>query len=364
MHRLLGPRKGSPFFRYNEQNYLPYDLVVIDEASMVDLPLMAKLMRALDPATKLVILGDRHQLASVEPGAILGDLCRRDKLTTFSASFIDCASQVVEASSLTVSTDRRADSLVELRRSHRFGDESGIGLLSRALNNGDGDGALKILHDSSYPDVVWREVDNRRRLHGELKKRFENKAPAWFGLVEPGQALKELERSQLLCAVRRGPFGVEGVNPLVEEILAARFPVVPGERNYQGRPVMISRNDYELELYNGDTGIIMPEPGKTGRTQAFFPGRGNDCREIAFTMLPPHETVYAMTVHKSQGSEFNEVVVILPDHPSAVLSRELLYTAVTRARERLEIWADSKVFLEAVSSVLGRHSGLRDSENR
>jgi exodeoxyribonuclease V alpha subunit len=359
LHRLLGPRKGTPFFKHNARNLLPYDMVIIDEASMVDLPLMAKLMRALSPDARLVLLGDRYQLASVEPGAVLGDLCRREQLTTFSSSFIKCASRITEVGGLSESSDCRADSLVELRTSHRFEDKSGIGLLSRAMNHGDAEGALKILCDGSYPDVVWRQVDNAGRLREELKNRFSNESPAWFGSVEPGQALQEMGRSQLLCAIRKGVFGVDGVNSMVEEILSASFPIVPGG-TYQGRPVMISLNDYEMGLYNGDTGVVMAEPGEAARTFAFFPGQEGDCRKVALTMLPPHETIFAMTIHKSQGSEFDQVVVILPDHRSAVLSLELLYTAITRARKRLEIWGDPKIFREAVSVALGRHSGLRD----
>ena len=360
LHRLLGPRKGTPFFKHNRRNLLPYDLVIIDEASMVDLPLMAKLMRALSPDSRLVILGDRHQLASVEPGAVLGDLCRREELTTFSSSFIKRASRITEVGGLSVSPDRRADSLVELQTSHRFGDQSGIGLLSRAMNHGDAEGALKILYDDSCPDVVWRQVDNAGRLREELQNRFNNEPPAWFGSVEPGQALQDMGRSQLLCAVRKGVFGVNGVNSMVEEILSASFPVVPGASDYQGRPLMISRNDYEAGLYNGDSGIIMAEPDEAVRTFAFFPGQEGGYRKVALTMLPPHETIFAMTIHKSQGSEFDQVVVILPDHRSAVLSRELLYTAITRARKKLEIWGDPEIFREAVSVALGRHSGLRD----
>ncbi|MFO7606406.1 MAG: exodeoxyribonuclease V subunit alpha [Desulfurivibrionaceae bacterium] len=357
LHRLLGSRRDSPFFIHDENNRLPYDLVVVDEASMVDLPLMAKLVRALRADTRLVLLGDRNQLASVEPGAVLGDICQREELSEFSEEFLKLAASLTEVRNL-VPGEGRGDSLVELRVSHRFGMESGIGMLGRAINRADTDAALGAFRDERYSDIVWREVGSERGLQRMLAERFAAFPPGWFGVEEPEQAVRALGRSQVLCAVRHGGFGVYGVNFYIEKILAEEWPATPGGTAYRGRPVMIVENNYDVKLFNGDTGLVLADPDNGEALCAFFPDGDGGVRKIPLAMLPAHETAYAMTVHKSQGSEFDEVVVILPDHRSPVLTRELLYTALTRARQRVEVWSSVAVFTDTVQAVVGRHGGL------
>jgi exodeoxyribonuclease V alpha subunit len=359
LHRLLGFRKDSPFFRHDEKNKLACELVVVDEASMIDLPLMAKLLRALRPTTKLILLGDRNQLASVEPGAVLGDICRDDILGTFSGEFIGRAATLTDVAGIPAGGDGQADSLVELRVSHRFGRRSGIALVGQAVNRGDAAAALAVFQDGDYPDVAWREIANGEQLRRELANRFSEYPPGWFGVGEPAQALRSLASFQILCAVRQGAFGVQPVNLLVEDILAAKWGVRPGALAYPGRPVMIGENNYELQLYNGDLGLIMADPARDDALQAFFPGGEKGARMVPLAMLPDHATAYAMTVHKSQGSEFDEIVVILPDWQSAVLSRELLYTALTRARRKVEVWGRTEIFRAGVLTEIRRHSGLR-----
>ncbi len=360
LHRLLGGRKGSPFFKHDAKNQLPYDLVVVDEASMVDLPLMAKLMRALRPETKLVLLGDRNQLASVEPGAVLGDICNREALPAFSRDFLAKAAAVTCVNGLEVGGNGQADSLVELQASHRFGADSGIDLVGQAITRGDANAALVVFQDENYPDVVWRDIRSGEQLRQELASRFMDCPPGWFGLDDPAQALQRLGSCQVLCAVRQSPFGVNLVNGYIEEALLAKWRVVPGGLGYPGRPVQIVVNNYELQLYNGDTGIILADPAKEGALQVFFPAGASAPRKIPLALLPDHETAYAMTVHKSQGSEFDEVVIILPDWQSAVLSRELLYTALTRARQKVEVWGRVDIFEGTVQAAISRHGGLRD----
>ncbi|MFN2366887.1 MAG: exodeoxyribonuclease V subunit alpha [Desulfurivibrionaceae bacterium] len=357
LHRLLGPRRDSPFFIHDENNRLPYDLVVVDEASMVDLPLMAKLVRALRADTRLVLLGDRNQLASVEPGAVLGDICQREVLPEFSEEFLKLAASLTEVSDL-VTGGGWGDSLVELRVSHRFGMESGIGMLGRAINRGDTDAALGAFRDERYSDIVWREVGSERELQRMLAERFAAFPPGWFGVEEPERAVRALGRSQVLCAVRHGGFGVNGVNLYIEKILAEEWPATVGAMAYRGRPVMIVENNYDVKLFNGDTGLVLADPDNGEALCGFFPDGDGWVRKIPLAMLPAHETAYAMTVHKSQGSEFDEVVVILPDRRSPVLTRELLYTALTRARQRVEVWSSVEVFTDTVQTVIGRHGGL------
>ncbi len=357
LHRLLGPRRDSPFFIHDENNRLPYDLVVVDEASMVDLPLMAKLVRALRADTRLVLLGDRNQLASVQPGSVLGDICHRQVLPEFSEEFLELAAPLTEVSDL-IPAGGRGDSLVELQVSHRFGMESGIGLLGRAINLGDTDAALELFRDMRCSDIVWREIGSERELQRKLAERFAAFPPAWFGVEEPEQAVRTLGRAQMLCAVRHGGFGVNGVNLYIEKILAEKWPVTPGVSAYQGRPVMIVENNYDVKLFNGDTGLVLADPDTGKALSAFFPDGDGGVRKIPLAMLPAHETAYAMTVHKCQGSEFDEVVVILPDRRSPVLTRELLYTALTRARQTVEVWSSAEVFADTVQAVVGRHGGL------
>lgn len=363
LHRLLGYRQDSPFFRHDEQNKLAYDLVIVDEASMVDLPLMAKLMRALEAETRLVLLGDRNQLASVEPGAVLADICGHEA-PSFSGDFLDKAATITGVEGLGVGAGSRVDSLIELQVSHRFGVDSGIAKVGRAINRGEWQDALSLLQGDEYPDVGWRDVADGQQLRQALAARFGEQPPGWFGIDDPEQSLQALGASQVLCAVRKGVFGVEQVNGCIEEALASKWGIVPGSRFYPGRPVMVSVNNYDLQLYNGDTGIILGDPGKEGALQTFFPAGGADIRKIPLAMLPEHETAYAMTVHKSQGSEFDEVIVILPDWQSAVLSRELLYTALTRARQRLEIWGSVGMFRAGVKAEISRHGGLWDKLRR
>lgn len=362
IHRLLGVIGGTASFRHDEKNPLPYDLVVVDEASMVDLPMMAKLFRALQPETRLVLLGDRHQLASVEPGSVLGDLCHPAALALFSKEFcgrlgefgISTASGA--ASGMTFGL---ADSSVELRRSHRFASESGIGRLGAAVKCGDVGGAWEVLADPAAPDVVWREVSSPDHFEIMLAELI----PNWFAGLQhmtPAEALAANERFRVLCALRQGPFGAEQVNARLERLLQTRGYQLPAGRNYPGRPVMVLSNDYDQQLYNGDVGIIFPDPDQAGELKAFFPGPDGGLRKLSPARLPPHQTVYAMTVHKSQGSEFERVLLVLPDYHSPLISRELLFTAITRARDQVEIWGSREVFEQALLVSAERHSGLRE----
>jgi exodeoxyribonuclease V alpha subunit len=179
--------------------------------------------------------------------------------------------------------------------------------------------------------------------------------------AEPVDRLRALGRFRVLCAHRRGPFGVEAVNAQIEALLAAAGHIRPGAALYAGRPILITRNDYQLELFNGDVGMIAEDSGRPGSTVAVFLGPDGAPRRLAPSRLPPYETVFAMSVHKSQGSEFDAVAVLLPDQPSPIVSRELLYTAVTRARERALISASRAVVEHVVTHRLERASGLRDA---
>jgi exodeoxyribonuclease V alpha subunit len=360
LHRLLGWRAGTVGFRHDRENPLPLDVLVVDEASMVDLALMAKTVRALPRAARLVLVGDRDQLASVEAGAVLGDICGDSP--GFSAAF---RRQLCEAAGQDPGGEGDGppirDAVVMLQRSYRFGDRSGIGQVARLVNRGEGRQAFDVLAGGDLPGVTWRPVETprelRRALAATVVEGFRGAALA----ESPEAALAALERFRILCAHRSGPFGVEAVNAIVEERLhAARLFAARGVW-YRGRPVLVTCNDYHLRLFNGDVGIAWPDPGAGGQLRVHFRGREGRLPRFAPARLPAHETAYAATVHKSQGSEADRVLLILPNELSPVMTRELIYTGITRARSHVEIWGARSVFEAAAARRLTRSSGLRDA---
>ncbi|MBI5559073.1 MAG: exodeoxyribonuclease V subunit alpha [Deltaproteobacteria bacterium] len=327
LHRLLGSSAGGR--RYHAGNRLPARLVVVDEASMVDLPLMAWLMAALPESCSLLLLGDHNQLASVQPGAVLGDICQGLRDGGFSHM------------------------LAELKRTYRFSGASGIGALSRAVNSGDGPGALAVLQDDRFADARWVDIgEDMEQFRLRVLDRIREHHKRIVAASSPGEALNVMAEFAVLSALRRGPWGVENINLLATELFAP-----PGSVYFHGYPVMVSRNQYELQLYNGDTGLIVRDPEADDELRAFFPG-ATGIRRLLPARLPGHETAFAVTVHKSQGSEFDHVLLILPRESSPVLSRELIYTAVTRAVKSVEVWGDEKIFMDAVGSPTRRKSGL------
>jgi len=362
VHRLLGAIAGSPYFRHDEGNPLPYDLVVVDESSMADLALMAKLARAVRREAPLILIGDKDQLASVEAGAVLGDICDTGAEHGFSGEFASLASSIAGVDIAAHPGVRRpaiGDSIMLLRRSYRFDSSSGIGALASAIREGDAGRALEILEGGNHPDIAFCELRDRRSIRERLTSIIDERREAFLRAASPEEALSFLNRSVILCALRSGPLGVEGINDFIEKGLAGRGLRGTGGRFYAGRPIMITRNDYELRLFNGDTGLVL-EDGALG-LRAFFPGEQGGPRSIPTVRLPLHETMYAASVHKSQGSEFDRVVLVLPPHGGPLITRELLYTAVTRARGTVELWGSREVIRAAVENPVRRFSGLREA---
>ncbi|MBJ6726970.1 exodeoxyribonuclease V subunit alpha [Geomesophilobacter sediminis] len=360
LHRLLGYLKGSCTFRHHRENPLPYDLVIVDEASMVSLPLMAKLVDALREDTRLILLGDRDQLASVEAGAVLGDICGTGGTHGFSPTFVDLAGKV-SGDELPVqdSSGALGDAVVLLQKSYRFSASSGIGMIAAMVNNGDGAEALAACRDGRYPDIRIDALPPMAQLAEALAERILSGYRAYLKGDSAEGAFARFGEFRILCALRNGPYGVDAMNRMVEERLARAGLIAPQGRWYAGEPILITRNDYNVGLFNGDIGLILPDREAGGELRAFFPS-GGGMKKVVPLRLPEHERAFAMTVHKSQGSEFDRVLMILPDRDVPVLTRELVYTGITRAKKSVEILGTEEIFLGAVARRVVRRSGLRD----
>jgi exodeoxyribonuclease V alpha subunit len=361
IHRLLGAMPGTPYFRHDAKNPLPHDIVVVDESSMADLALMAKLADAVRPDARLVLLGDRDQLSSVEAGAVLGDICDTGRKHAYSARFVELAAHAAGEDLSAFAGDlfgpSIADSIVILKKSFRFG--SGIGALAAAVREGDAKEALDLLDKGRFGDVELIEPV-AQDLAAAMRVRSGEGAFAFRDAETPEAAFTAYARFTVLCALRKGAHGVEGVNALVERELGQSRYAGEGGRNYAGRPIMITRNDHPQRLYNGDVGIIMRAGSGIGAPTAAFRSDDGGFRFLSPVRLPEHDTVYAMTVHKSQGSEFRSIMLVLPESLSPVLTRELVYTAITRARERVLIWGSKRALAHAIQNPVSRASGLRD----
>ena len=365
IHRLLGTIRNSPYFRYDSKNMLPVDVAVMDEASMVDLPLMSKLVQALPLQSRLILLGDKDQLASVEAGAVLGDMCDTGKIHGFSNRFCNDI-KIATGYNIPVlpnGSDEPGiqDCIVELRKSYRFGSEGGISMVSRAVNEGADDRAAALLSEGKFEDISWVKLPAPDELRTALREMIVQGFEGYLKVRDPLEIFSLFNDFRILCAVREGPYGIVTINRIAEQILSEENLIRPEERWYEGRPIMITRNDYDLHLFNGDVGVILTDPRMDNERRAFFMDADGKLRKFHPLRLPEHETVYAMTVHKSQGSEFNRIALILPDRHSPVLTRELIYTGITRARENVTLYSTEEIFRAAVARRIERTSGLRDA---
>jgi len=359
IHRLLGVVSGSPYFRADRDTPLDADLVIVDEVSMVDLPLMAKLVRAVPPHARLILLGDKDQLASVEAGSVMADICGTGDLTRFSPSFVAgyAASEGYENLPVQEDLPEMADRVVQLQKTYRFSEDSSIRRLSDRVRLGDARGALEVL-SSPGPDLTWVEPESGKGLGAVLERVAGEELAGCLAGNDPMTMHDSFGKIRILTAVRKGERGLEELNRVVEELLRRQKVLRPEGRWYPGRPIMIARNDYTLNVYNGDVGITVRDEERNLRVA--FPGPDSTPRLIAPVRLPEHETVFAMTVHKSQGSEFDTVILVLPDTDVLVLTRELLYTGITRARSRVVVIGSREMFMKGVGRKVERSSGLRE----
>ena len=365
IHRCLGSIGGSSTaFRHHARNPLVTDVVLVDEASMVDVALMSRLVAAVPARARLILLGYQDQLASVEAGAVLGDICNSGVPHSYSRALVEQVAQLTGDRLPCHAAAPHAtgiwDCIVQLTHSYRYGPRSGIALLAGAINSGDAGAAMEILESGNYADVTRVPPHDGDGLSPPLHAAVLSGFTPFLQADEPRGRLRALEQFRVLCAHRRGPTGVERLNQHIEAALAAAGLIRPDVAAYVGRPVLVTRNDYQLGLFNGDVGTIVEDPAHAGSKLALFLGAMGTIRALSPSRLPPHDTVFAMSVHKSQGSEFDGVAVVLPDRASPVVCRELLYTAVTRARHTVAIHARGDVITQAVTRRIERASGLRE----
>lgn len=355
LHRLLGYLPQRDEFQRNANDPLEHDVVIVDEASMVPLLLMDTLFCALRRDARIILLGDHDQLASVEAGSVLSDLVSASgALTAPHGTGLGTAYAALSGQSIPTSPNVPAlrDAVVRLTKSHRFDDTKGIGALARAIRDGDADAALAVL--SKRDESVTR---------GPVSSSDEG----WVDAVaadastvleapSPAAAIQALNRARVLCATNIGRAGTEAIVARVEQALRRRGKHVAGSA-YRGRPFLVSRNDYSLQLFNGDIGVIWEGEGIW---QAFVAGSDPAAppRSFPLPQLPDAATAWAMTIHKAQGSEFDTVVVVLPDVDVRALSRELLYTAVSRAKTRVIIVGPDETIRTAIGRSARRGSGL------
>ncbi|OCQ22468.1 exodeoxyribonuclease V subunit alpha [Pseudoalteromonas luteoviolacea] len=367
IHRLLGVIPNSNKYKHNADNPLHLDLLIVDEASMVDLSLMAKLVAALPEGARLYLLGDKDQLASVDTGCILNDLCADlvlGKNPTYSQPRAQLLNEVCFDGCSLLSGAKSAyklqDAMAFLQKSHRFKSDSGIGQLALAVNN----------NDQSHLDWVLQRGFNELSMFNLSNEAYldmvERAASHYSRYIQAMQAHQSPEvihglfsEYQLLAAVREGPYGVNELNKRVERQLAQHGLIYPYSRYYAGMPIMITQNDYQLKLFNGDIGIILPSEG--GQLQATFIDEQGFLRVFNPARLPSHELVYVMTIHKSQGSEFNHTAMILPPIQRARqgVNRQLVYTGITRAKNHFELVCQPQVLRLAMKKSVGRSSGLK-----
>lgn len=351
LHRLLGLGVGTTRVRHDRDNPLAADIVVVDEASMVDLPTMTRLIDALPEHARLILLGDRYQLASVESGSVLAELCNAAGVNSFSLAQQQAAGKLLPGE-LPVSQSPLADHVVTLQTSHRFKADSVIGRLAAAINQGDANTALELCNAEGTA-LVWHN-HSEKDADDALLAQCTSHALRLARADTPESGLAMLGEHILLCALRRGPSGAVIFNQRITDALMDSTGSAT-RHWYPGRPVIVTRNDYRQDLYNGDIGICLPD--HAGRLRVWFRQAGG-IRSMLPSALPEHETAYALTIHKSQGSEFEQVAVVLPEDDNPLLTRELLYTGITRARHRINLIARESALRAAIARRTIRTSGL------
>ena len=363
IHRLLKAKKGTHHFKHNNENPLPVDVVIVDESSMIDVALFAKLLDAIGPNTRLVLLGDKDQLASVEAGSLFGDLCialptnnifDAERLAIINSFITHPIHTIDPILAVPYNPHPLFEHIIELQYSHRFDSQAGIGKLSQAIIKNDTAVLLNffttkpndtVTIDTTYNDIIFNT--------------FIQNYTAYILEKDIKLALQKLNKVRVLCAVRQGVHGLYTINNKIENWLQAQKYINTAEEFYEHRPIIITSNNYETGLYNGDIGIIRKNENEV--LMAWFETSAGEIISVLPGYINQAETVFAMTIHKSQGSEFEEVLVILPDTENVqILTRELLYTGVTRAKKHITIQSTKQVLLNTAEARVTRASGINE----
>lgn len=358
IHSLLGYIYNSVNFKYNSKNTLPFDWIIVDEASMIDVPMFAKLLQAMDQQARIILLGDKDQLASVEAGSLLGDLCLSvEKINQFTAEKAEWINQFITAEEhkitpAFINTENKllAGKITELKLSHRFNSEGGIGKLSKAILNNESTILQEYIASPIDANVI---IDTA--YSNEVLQQFTEGYNDFIQEPNIKNAIKKLNNLRILVAVREGDRGLYAVNKKVENILQQKKLINIDSEFYHNRPIIVTKNMYEFGLFNGDVGII-----RNGR--AYFElANQEEPKPFLPAYITSAETVFAMTIHKSQGSEFTKVLIVLPEGTeNPLLTKELLYTGVTRAKNTVTIQASGATILHAANATVKRTSGLRE----
>lgn len=366
IHRLLKPTRKAPFFTYHKENPLPLDLLIIDEASMIDITLMYHILDAIPEHIQLIMLGDHEQLASVKAGSVLGDICNPNRLSTFSPSFIKtiispCLSQPLSENCHSQSDIPLTDCIISLKNSYRF--KGRISSCSIAVKDGKSEEAFRICSNLNDNSISWHDISETKNMPLVFEQEIVEKWQEYLMAFLLEDKFQKLTEFRTLCVLRSGYFGVEQINTTIESILNKAGLLTPSIRWYENLPILITRNDYQMKLYNGDTGIFMPDKDDQGRLKAWFPDGAHNNRQtfrsIAPSRLPDFEKAFAITIHKSQGTEFDSIQIILPDTISPILKREILYTGITRAKNHVSLYGSEAIFKHAIKTRTNRESGLR-----
>ena len=372
IHRLLGTQLNSPFFKYNKDNKLPYDIVIIDESSMIGVALFAKLLEAIKEGSKIILLGDSEQLASVDAGSLFGDICLSQKLNEnrFPEDLTAFVNQLLQSErhlkiTLAANINFLSTNFVRLKKTHRFKQDSTLGRFNRNVIVGNTQELQQIIMNKTAADLKI-DVDYNRSFITDFVLKYK----AYIEEDNISAALKKVNNCRILCAVKASEQGVYEVNEVVKQFLKKEYKdqknkFNPDSEIFNNQLIMVTKNQPEMNLFNGDIGLIRFS-GK--KLKAFFPKQQNeeieddkDYFEVTPAFIESWETVFAMTIHKSQGSEFNEVLVILPKKKeNRLLTRELVYTGITRAKDCAYIQTSEEVLYTAVNQQVDRVSGLKD----
>ncbi|MCP3968087.1 MAG: exodeoxyribonuclease V subunit alpha [Lentisphaerae bacterium] len=382
IHRLLGSRPGSTSLKYNEANQLNLDVLIVDEASMISQRLMKALFAAIPTHCKIILLGDMQQLASVESGMVLKDFCQATGQNRFSEDFINGCKKCFSTEDIlpepaASKDDTLADCVIELRENHRFSSERGLGLAAAAIRalpekstkaavtrlvkamRGDDTGEISLEKLPSWQNQAFeqtvRQYFKGLQVESKGEKRYFTE---YLKEASVRKAYEMFNKFRFLCVHRRGFYGVGNLNKIIERSM---YGISGGREFYPGKPLIINENCHAMRLYNGDTGMVWQD--ENGNLKAFFPPleEGAEFRRFELGVLPSFSPAYALTVHKSQGSGFQQVLIITPDKESPLMTREMIYTAITRAEKRAVIWSSPELLAEALKTPTSRCSNLRNA---